>query len=123
MKIKSIDYWNSLQKDSDTDVMAESGDFVCLINGIAFLVQRKNDFNNVVCFRVNKSKTNLVKTFDRFRNTCAENGIQYIRVEGHNRRAYKMLFLVLRLAPKGVDVVYAPKQSEDGLNVYYVKTY
>lgn len=123
MKIKTVEYWNTLPKDNETDVIAESGDFVCLINGIAFLVQRKNDFNNVVCYRVNKSKTNLVKTFDRFRDACAKQGIQYIRVEGHNKRTYKMLFLVLRLAPEGVDVVYSQKQSIDGLNVFYVKTY
>ena len=56
MKTKSIEWWNRLKKNDDTDVIAIEGDVVCYISGIAFLIQRKNDFNNVVCWKVKTTK-------------------------------------------------------------------
>ena len=41
-----IEEWNTIPKDSETDSIAIDGDLVTEIDGIAFLVQRKNNFNN-----------------------------------------------------------------------------
>ena len=125
MKIeeKDIVYWNSLQKDKETDAEAIDGDIVVLIEGIAFLIQTKGEGNNVICIRVEKGKENLVRIFEAFRAFCAEKKVQYIRVEGNPRR-YNMLFLVLRLSPDGVDVRKHHAESEElQRNVFYVKTY
>ena len=67
MKTKSIEWWNSLKKNDDTDVIAIEGDTVVYISGIAFLIQRKNDFNNVVCWKVKTTKKDLVSIFAAFR--------------------------------------------------------
>jgi hypothetical protein len=125
MKIeeKTPDYWNILAKDKETESKAIEGDTVVLIDGIAFLIQRENQCNNIVCIRVEKGSENVVRVFDAFRAFCAEKEIQYIRVEGNTHR-YNMLFLVLRLAPVGVNVVKAEEESKRlNRNVFYVKTY
>jgi hypothetical protein len=125
MKIeeKTLDYWNTLVKDKETESKAIEGDTVVLIDGIAFLIQRENQCNNIVCIRVEKGSENVVRVFDVFRAFCAEKEIQYIRVEGNTHR-YNMLFLVLRLAPVGVNVVKAEEESKRlNRNVFYVKTY
>lgn len=121
-----IDEWNAIQKDQETEVIAVEGDICTVIDGVAFLVQRKNNWNNVVCIRTAPDKTNIVKTFDSFREWCASNGIQYFRVEGISH-TYKMLYLVCRMGrKKGVkcDVIYHEAESiEYGHHIYYVKAY
>jgi hypothetical protein len=67
MKTKSIGWWNNLKKNEDTDVTAIEGDVVCYISGIAFLIQRQNDGNNVVCWKVKTTKKDLVSIFAAFR--------------------------------------------------------
>ena len=124
MKTKSIEWWNSLQKNEDTDVTAIEGDVVCYISGIAFLIQRKNDFNNVVCWKVKTTKKDLVSIFSTFRAFCQKNDIQYLRIEGHGKHHYKMLNLLYKYSPEGAGLVYAEKESEDKKRyIWYVKTY
>lgn len=120
MKIKE---WNNIPKDEETQVEAVEGDICTLIDGVAFLIQRKNDWNNVVCIRVSKSDKNILHTFNNFRAWCEKKKIQYIRVEGISH-TYKMLYLALRLAPKTCNVVKADDESKEyGRHIYYVKTY
>lgn len=124
MKTKTIEWWNSLPKNEDVNSTAIEGDNVVLIDGVAFLIQRKNDFNNVVCFRVEESKNNLVSTFCKFREYCKENKLQYIRVEGIGSHTYKILFLVLRHAPKNAGIAYGEEESEQyKRHIWFVKTY
>ena len=125
MKTKSIKWWNSLPKNEDVDSKAVEGDSVVLIDGIAFLVQRKNDFNNVICWKVKSSKRDLVTTFAAFRAWCQKKKIQYIRVEGIGKHQYKMLYLVLRRSPITSGVRYAEEESRlsDNRHIWYVKTY
>jgi len=124
MKTKSIEWWNSLKKNEDTDVIAIEGDTVVYISGIAFLIQRQNDGNNVVCWKVKTTKKDLVSIFAAFRAFCQKNKIQYLRIEGHGKHHYKMLNLLLKYAPEGAGVVYAEEESkEDESNIWYVKTY
>lgn len=126
MKIKTIEWWNKIKKDNETQVTAAEGDNVLLINGVAFLIQRKNNWNNVVCIRIKTSKKSILQTFNTFREYCADNDIQYFRVEGISH-TYKMLELVKRIGiKKGIDcnVVFAPQESaEYDRHIYYVKSY
>ena len=124
MKTKSIEWWNSLKKNEDTDVIAREGDTVVYISGIAFLIQRKNDFNNVVCWKVKTTKKDLVSIFAAFRAFCQKNKIQYLRIEGHGKHHYKMLNLLYKYSPEGAGLVYAERESEDKKRyIWYVKTY
>ena len=124
MKTKSIEWWNSLKKNEDTDVIAIEGDVVCYISGIAFLIQRQNDGNNVVCWKVKTTKKDLVSIFAAFRVFCQKNEIQYLRIEGHGKHHYKMLNLLYKHSPKSAGLVYAEKESEDKKRyIWYVKTY
>ena len=124
MKTKSIEWWNSLKKNEDTDVTAIEGDTVVYISGIAFLIQRQNDGNNVVCWKVKTTKKDLVSIFAAFRAFCQKNGIQYLRIEGHGKHHYKMLNLLIKYAPESAGVVYAEEESKEyESNIWYVKTY
>ena len=80
-KLLTIEQWNMIPKDEETQVDAVEGDTALLINGVAFLIQRKNNWNNVVCIRLKPSKINIVQTFETFRAFCQKNDIQYFRVE------------------------------------------
>ena len=120
----TINEWNAIPKDKATNTQARKGDLCTMIDGVAFMVQRTNDFNNVICIRTKPATQSLLKTFSMFRSWCEENKLQYIRVEGIGKHSYKMLFLVLRLAPKTADVVKAIDESiEFNRHIFYVKTY
>ena len=124
MKTKSIEWWNSLKKNEDTDVIAIEGDVVCYISGIAFLIQRKNNGNNVVCWKVKTTKKDLVSIFSTFRAFCQKNKIQYLRIEGHGKHHYKMLNLLYKYSPEGAGLAYAVEESKEcKSNIWYVKTY
>ncbi len=118
-----IEEWNAITKDTETQADAEEGDLCTVIDGVAFLIQRRNDFNNVVCKRIEENKTPITKTFVTFRAFCVEHQIQYLRIEGISHK-YKMLKLCLRECPECVNVVQHLKQSEEtGHTIWYVKTY
>ena len=118
-----IEEWNAIEKDEETQAQAEEGDIVTVIDGVAFLIQRKNDFNNVVCKRIEESNTPITDTFITFRAFCVEHKVQYIRIEGISHK-YRMLMLCLRKCPECVTVVLHKKQSEEtGHTIWYVKTY
>ena len=124
MRTKSIEWWNSLPKNADVDSKAIEGDNVVLIDGIAFLIQRKNNFNNVICWKVKNSKKDLVTTFATFRAFCEKKKIQYIRIEGIGKHHYKMLYLVLRRSPDTTCIVYNEDESKEyNRHIWYVKVY
>ena len=124
MKTKSIKWWNSLPKNEDTDVIAIEGDTVVYISGIAFLIQRQNDGNNVVCWKVKTTKKDLVSIFAAFRAFCQKNKIQYLRIEGHGKHHYKMLNLLYKYSPEGAGLAYAEEESKQyKQHIWYVKTY
>ena len=125
MRTKSIEWWNSLPKSEDVDSKAIEGDNVVYINGIAFLIQRKNDFNNVICWKVKSSKKDLVTIFATFRAWCQKKKIQYIRIEGIGKHQYKMLYLVLRRSPETTCIKYAEQESKEtqDRHIWYVKVY
>jgi len=93
---------------------------------VAFLIQRKNNWNNVVCIRLKPSKKSILQTFETFRAWCSDNKIQFFRVEGISH-TYKMLYLVCRLGRKNgadCDVLFHDTESaEYDRYIYYVKAY
>ncbi len=121
-----IEEWNAIPKDEETNVTAEEGDLCTYIDGVAFLIQRKNNWNNVVCIRLEPSTINIVQTFETFRAFCEKNEIQYFRVEGISH-TYRMLYLVCRLGRKNgaeCDVIYhATESTAYDRHIYYVKAY
>ena len=121
-----IEEWNAIPKDEETQVIAVEGDICTTIDGVAFLIQRKNNWNNVVCIRVEPSKVSIVQTFEKFRLWVAAQEIQFFRVEGISH-TYKMLHLVCRLGRKSgadCDVVFHKTESaEYDRHIYYVKAY
>lgn len=113
-----IEYWNSLSKPKEADVVAKRGDLVVEIGGILYLLQISNGFNNVVCFRLKKSKMTTLQSFLEYRKWLISKGVEYIRVEG-NKRRYQFL---ARLNPgAGYNVIQDTKECER--NVFYIKLY
>lgn len=79
----SIEYWNSLEKPENVSVAAEEGDIVEIVNGVAFLLQTADEYNNIVAYRVEKSDKNIVWTLLEFcKILYSKYHIEYVRVEG-----------------------------------------
>lgn len=113
-----IEYWNSLSKPKEADVVAEINDLVVEIGGILYLLQINQGFNNVVCFRVKKSKMTTLQSFLEYRKWLISKGVEYIRVEGNKKRYW----FLARLNPGvGYNVVQDIKERER--NVFYIKLY
>ena len=125
-KLLTIEQWNMIPKDEETQTEAVEADISVLIGGVAFLIQRKNDWNNVICIRLKPSKHSILQTFVTFRAWCEKQKIQYFRVEGISH-TYKMLYLVCRIGKKkgaDCDVRYhATESAEYDRHIYYVKAY
>lgn len=92
---KPIEYWNRLYKPLVADVEAEEIDIVGEMTyeeekynaeqiRIAFLLQRANEQNNVVCLRLsNRSDVRVVKMMEYFMLVLLRKyNIRYIRLHG-----------------------------------------
>ena len=87
----SIEYWNSLEKPENVSVEAEEGDIVEIVNGVAFLLQTTDEYNNIVAYRVEKSDKSTVWTLLEFCKTLySKYHIEYVRIEG-DKGKYKFL--------------------------------
>lgn len=87
----SVEYWNSLEKPENVSVVAEEGDIVEVVNGIAFLLQTTDGYNNIVAYRVEKSDKIIVWTLLEFcKILYSKYHIEYVRVEG-DKGKYKFL--------------------------------
>lgn len=113
-----IEYWNSLSKPKEADVVAERDDLVVEIGGILYLLQISHGFNNVVCFRIKESKMTTLQSFLEYRKWLICKGIEYIRVEGNKRRYW---FLARQNPGVGYNVIQ--DKGECGRNVFYIKLY
>ncbi|MCQ2587919.1 MAG: hypothetical protein MJ174_07375 [Treponema sp.] len=120
-----IDEWNALLKPDECAVFAEDGDLIYLSGGIIYLIQRKDNINNVVCFRVYEvPKMTVKQSFYAFRRFCIKNEVQYIRVEGNRKRYFFLKHFEKGLKAKGYNVRFAEKESEERKrNVFYIKLY
>ena len=100
MKIFNYHVWNRLVplNDPELQVRAVRGDNVFASNGFLFLIQRTNDYNNIICFKlsqrspVNNFRECKGQTFMKAVIECylffKMNGIKYFRVEGNTKRYF-----------------------------------
>lgn len=87
----SVEYWNSLEKPENVSVVAEEEDIVEVVNGVAFLLQTTDGYNNIVAYRVEKSDKSIIWTLLEFCKTLySKYHIEYVRVEG-DKGKYKFL--------------------------------
>lgn len=120
----SIEYWNSLEKPDNVDVKAEEGDIVEIVNGVAFLLQTTDEYNNIVAYRVEKSDKSIVWTLLEFcKILYSKYHIGYVRVEGDKgkyrflERLFTKKAVVKDKSVKDRDVYYC------NLNEAYKKLY
>lgn len=115
----TIDDWNVINKESEVNYEAESGDIVLSIYGVLFLIQRKNDFNNIICFRFADSNRTFLRSLFLLREYLEINNIQYVRVEGDLSR-YFFLSKIKNVNPN-YNVIQ--DKSIKNRNVFYVQLY
>lgn len=100
MKTFNYHVWNRLVPldDEELQVRAVRGDNVFASNGFLFLIQRINDYNNIICFKlsqcspINEFRKCKGQTFMKAVIECylflKMNDIKYFRVEGNTRRYF-----------------------------------
>lgn len=117
MTTYDINFWNEYEKPSDeVEVVAVPGDLVIEIGGILYLIQRENDCNNIVCFRIEKSNMTTLASFHILRKWLIAQDIIFIRVEGNTRR-YK--FLASVDCGPGYNVIQERERTDK--NIFYIK--
>ena len=105
MIIFNYHVWNRLVPldDPELRIKAIRGDIVFSSNGFLFLIQRKKDFNNIVCFSLSKCSPinnfrkckvqTFMKAIDDVYYILKTFNITYFRIEGNNRRYWFLLKL------------------------------
>lgn len=82
-----INEWNNIVKPNNVDVVAKQGDIVEKVNGVLFLLQTENEYNNVVAYRVEKNDKIIIWTlYEYCVKLFKDYGIEYIRVEGDKNK-------------------------------------
>lgn len=114
----TIDDWNNFPKEKEVNYDAENGDIVLKIYGVLFLIQRINDMNNVICFRIEKSNKTFLQALHRLRDYLTTKNIQFLRVEGSLNRYF---FLSKIKGLKNYNVIQ--DKSITNRNVFYVRLY
>lgn len=85
----SIEVWNKYVDKNNNEINAEAkdGDIVIKHNGLLFLLQTKNGYNNVIIFRKDEDSTDTrLSILQIIQTLYKEYNIHYIRVEGRNNR-------------------------------------
>ena len=86
-----IQDWNNLEKPDNVNILAEPGDIVEEVNGVIFLLQVRNGYNNVVAYRIEKSDKFIVWTLYEYCILLHDKyGIDFVRAEG-DKGKYKFL--------------------------------
>lgn len=87
----NIEDWNKIKKPSNVDVKAEDGDIVEKVNGVLYLLQTNNGYNNIIAYRVEPSDKFIVWTLLEYCILIYEKyNIKYVRVEG-DKGKYRFL--------------------------------
>ena len=87
----TIQDWNNLEKPDNVNVIAEPGDIVEEVNGVIFLLQVRNGYNNVVAYRIKPDNHFIVWTLYEFCILLHDKyGIDFVRAEG-DKGKYKFL--------------------------------
>lgn len=78
-----ISVWNDLTKPDNIDEAAQEGDILEKVNGVLFLLQTKNGYNNVIAYRVENSPKNIVWTLYEYCMLIHDkHNIKCVRIEG-----------------------------------------
>lgn len=115
----TVDDWNVINKESEVNYEAESGDIVLSIFGVLFLIQRKNDFNNIICFRFADSNKTFLRALFLLREYLEIKNIQYVRVEGDMSR----YFFLSKIKNVNPNYNVLQDKSIKNRNVFYVQLY
>lgn len=109
----TIQDWNKLSKPDNIDVQAEEGDIVEEVHGVLFLLQTRNEYNNIVAFRVKPDDHFIVWTlFEYCMLLYNKYKIKYVRVEGDKgkyrflKRFFDRKCVVRDLSEKERDLYY-----------------
>ena len=87
----TVQDWNNLEKPDNVNVIAEPGDIVEEVNGVLFLLQTRNSYNNVVAYRIKPDNHFIVWTLYEFCILLHDKyGIDFVRAEG-DKGKYKFL--------------------------------
>ena len=109
-----IQDWNNIEKPDKVNVVAEPGDIVEEVNGVIFLTQTRNGYNNIVAYRIKPDDHFIVWTLYEYCILLHDKyGIDFVRVEG-DKGKYK--FLERAFTTKEV----RKDQQEKERDVYYV---
>ena len=109
---------DNFPKEKEVNYDAENGDIVLEIYGVLFLIQRINDMNNVICFRIEKSNKTFLQALHRLRDYLTSINIQFLRVEGSLSRYF---FLAKIKGLENYNVIQ--DRSITNRNVFYVRLY
>lgn len=108
-----IQIWNSLEKPDNINEEAVEGDILEKIDGVLFLLQTTNGYNNVIAYRVEPLKKLIIRTFLEYCMMIYDRyGIEFIRVEGDKgkyaflKRIFKSKEVVKDKSIKSRDVYY-----------------
>ena len=86
--MKIHEYWNDcpgIQADDETCSFAEDCDYLKYISGYVFLLQRKNEHNNIIMYAL-KPSAPLGEVLKEYVCYLIKNKIQYVRIEGCKKR-------------------------------------
>lgn len=87
----TIEDWNRLEKPDNINIEAEDGDIVEKVNGVLYLLQTRNSYNNIVAYRVEESDKFIVWTLYEYCILLQDKyHIDYVRVEG-DKGKYRFL--------------------------------
>ena len=110
--------WNGMNRPDECKTEALEGDILECIDGMFFLCERTNGYNNILAFAIDGTSTiRHVKAMLKFVITLWEDyGIKFIRVEGTTKR-YRFLDRFYPYAVKDKNIkernVYYCKLDED----------
>lgn len=92
MVIHTIDKWNNVSKDNESDDIAVDNDIIVEIDDVLFLCQRTNNYNNIICIALNEDRTikHIRAMFKFIIMLKSFYNIEFIRIEGNQKR-YKFL--------------------------------
>lgn len=116
ISVVSSEVWNNLDKPDECNEIAQQNDIVEYIDGVYFLCQRANNFNNIICLSPSSQSSSSINHILAMFKFCVRlykyYNIIYIRIEGNTKR-YRFLE---KIFPK--DMVIKDESITDR-NVYY----
>lgn len=116
-----VNTWNLMIKPEACDVEAKQSDLCYFTSDFAFMVERDNDINNVLCFRYRRGEETFKQAVRKFVWELRFQKIQFIRVTGRYLFMLRKTFLEEEKA-SGTNIFYDREESDrEQENVFFVK--